>query len=320
MSTQRWQSLVEQLQHESNVDAIFQTSKMGVLMSLRSCIASGSLPMDHQIILNTIPLLTQIIQNHNTDSFTRQQTAHLICDIATDYNLELTFQIPIDAVTSLVSLLKAYESISMKFEVQEPIITLIATLCNTDETDGNKDAVTRYRQAILYETDSAKYVTQIIHHLVSRLLSEENFIDRYSMYNQLLISVLRSCVYTLVCLIPRGSFLLNETDWYVVYGECILSALCKCAEITDRSILGDVCECFSAIYILTFNNHTAGIICVKMLKQLYNNGEYYMVKKAAKHAVMAIVVEFYIRQVGCVGRFPTDILFQLIKYTGSIKL
>eukprot|EP01084_Bolivina_argentea_P313278 542506_1 len=300
--------------NDSGKNSTFQSSKMSLLMSLRSCIENNeSVGNDNECILNVFPKVTEIMKSEDVDLFTVQQAAFLVTDIGNDYNLGLTFKLPIEAIKQLAILLENYEDMTMA--LVEGIIMLLASLCNCGESDTKKEIILNYRNTILYETESVKYVFEIIKQLIDNIVTKENFTDiRYARYDKLLLSVLRSCVYTMLCFIPRGIILVKESNWYIQYGEYILNALCECVLITDRAILGDVSDGLATIYILSSDNHKAGAVCAKMLKLLYNNGKYYMVKKAAKHAVMPIVVEFYIRQSGCSQRCPTDIVFKLVTY------
>ena len=297
------------------------SDKKSILISLRSCVINGPLPSNFKI-MKAFSTLADVIDNEQ-DLMIRQQAGYILTDIGNNSELDLKFKIPMDTIKSLINLL-ATDSDEQMFELQEAIITLLASLCICDDQIKDKTkllTIIQYRECILYQSKTAKYVYDIIKSIIYKILNEENYIDRYSRYNKVFVSILRSFVYTLICFIPRGFILSsNEINWYSIYGEYILNGLCECKIITDRAILGDVCDGLSTIYILSSNNNLVGGICAKQLKELFNNGQYYMVKKAAKQAVMSIVVEFYIRQAGCYNQFPSELVFQLVKYTGNIHL
>eukprot|EP01084_Bolivina_argentea_P279908 478607_1 len=99
----------------------------------------------------------------------------------------------------------------------------------------------------------------------------------------MLTSPLRSCVYALICFIPKkSSIMMKENEWLQQYGKDIVNGLSESLKITDRAILGDCCDGFSIMYVLRYYNHMIGAICVNNLKSLYNNGQYYVVKKHAR--------------------------------------
>ena len=294
METESWSQLIKQL---NDKDA----NKIVIFMQLKSCVTQGNLPSMNEII-DSFPKLTAIINDENENLFVRHQSAYLITDIGNDYELNLTFKIPMDAIKSLISLLSSDETHML--DLHGPIIKLLAILCNCDEIDQKQlFRIVEYRKCILYETKAAEYVYNII----TNLISNNKF---YSC--SLSINAMKS-------FIPRGSVLVNENNWYQVYGQYVLNGFCQCIKIKDAFILGDVCDGLSTLYVLSTHNHRAGAICVEMLKKLYNSREYYCVKKAAKQAIMAIVIESYIRQAGYHNQYPSELVFQLAKFAGVVQ-
>ena len=278
--------------------------KTEILTELRrnNCIES-------RLMIDSIPKLSKIIDDENEEWETKEQAGYLITEICHNQNLILALQVSKDTIKSLVSLLDSDEDI---LELQEQIVMLLASLCHIEETDMDKKmSHMEYRKYVLYNTNAVKYMSNLIEILTDTMIENDN---------KLWVPELRSFVYTMICFIPRGIMLVNEPKWFEHYGQHILNGICKCTSIIDRVILGDVCDGLSSIYILCSSKHYIAGICAKWLKRLFNNGQYFVVKQAAKEACKSIIVECYIRQCGCNNRFPTDLVFTLIKFAGSMSL
>lgn len=260
-------------------------------------------------VIESLTRLNRIIEDENEEWETKEQAGYFITDMCNNQDLELTLKVPMDTIKALISLLDSDEDI---LELQEAIVMLLASICHIEQTDKDKKMnQMEYRKYILFDTQAVKYLSEIIETLTYAMIESDKW---------LWISELRSFVYAMICFIPRGILLINEPKWFEQYGQYILNGICKCTSIIDRVILGDVCDGLSIIYILCSSNHNVAGLCAKWLKKLLNDGEYFVVKQSAKEAIITIVVECYIRKFGCSNRFPTDLVFTLVRYAGNTSL
>ena len=267
----------------------------------------------------------RVLLDPDSNVFTRQIAVDSITTLIAACP-EYLDKIPTDAIRGLLSILHLHNDEQTDDEVNRtlPILQALSTLCKfdtyTSDSPSNTSMIQQYRVVILYDNDvdTAHCACTVTRRLTTNLLLEEDHVDMYSKYDMQLLSALRTFVSTLLCFIPLGSLVGDEPDWYQRYGARIMDTLCDCARIEDRSVLGDVCQALGRIYILSSYNHSAGAMCIKSLKRLYNDGRYRMVKQAAKNAVMSIVIEYYMRQGSSSQRCPTDIAFRLWDYIGSV--